>query len=44
MHAVLFVCRKWENKDTKIEQERERADAHYERNERERAREEARFE
>ncbi len=43
MHAVLFVCWKGKNKDTKIEQEWERADARYKRNERERAREEARY-
>ncbi len=41
MHAVLFVPRKEKNKDTKIKQEWERADARYKRNERERAREEA---
>jgi hypothetical protein len=41
MHAVLFVCRKMKNKDTKIEQEWERADARYKRNELGRAREEA---
>ena len=44
MHAVLFTCRKVKNKDTinlKIEQELEKGDARYERNERERAREEA---
>jgi uncharacterized membrane protein len=44
MHAVLFVCRKEKNKDTKIEQEWERADARYKRNELGRAREEACFE
>jgi hypothetical protein len=44
MHAVLFVCRKGKNKDTKIEQDWERAVARYKRNERERAREEACFE
>ncbi len=43
MHAVLLVCRKGKNKDTKIEQEWERAVACYKRNERERAREEARY-
>ncbi len=37
MHAVLFVRRKGRNKDTKIEQEWERADSPYKRNERERA-------
>jgi hypothetical protein len=41
MHAVLFVRRKEKNKDTKIKQEWERADAHYKRNELGRAREEA---
>ncbi len=41
MHAVLFVHRKGKNKVTKIEQEWERADAHYKRNELGRAREEA---
>ncbi len=40
MHAVLFVRRKEKNKDTKIEQEWERADARYKRNEQERDREE----
>ncbi len=41
MHAVLFVRRKEKNINTKIEQEWERADAHYKRNEQERDREEA---
>ena len=43
MHAVLFVRRKEKNNNTKIEQEWERAVARYKRNERERAREEARY-
>ena len=41
MHAVLFVPRKAKNNNTKIEQEWERVDAHYKRNELGRAREEA---